>query len=129
MPPMKKELQCKEFLLQVNAAPLLSLRQQKPPKRKAHYFFLSAPPVARILRRTVVISSLLRLARKWVPSFFLATLSARLSFPTLSSSVILFSYGANPTTSLISLRTSDVRLPSFPLLADGLLAISRFVTA
>lgn len=55
------------------------------------YFFFSAWPPARILRNTVVISSLLRLARKWVPSFLLATLRARLSLPTFNNSVIRFS--------------------------------------
>ena len=44
-----------------------------------------------ILRRTLDISSLFRLALLWVPNFLLATLRALLSLPTLRSSVILFS--------------------------------------
>ncbi|MFS7969270.1 hypothetical protein Hanom_Chr09g00807201 [Helianthus anomalus] len=58
-----------------------------------------------ILRRTLDISSLFFFALLWVPNFLLATFNARLSFPTFNSSVILFSYGANPATSRIKLLT------------------------
>ena len=44
-------------------------------------------------------------------TFFLATLSARLSLPTLSSSMIRFSYGAGPATSRTSSRIIFTRLP------------------
>jgi len=44
-----------------------------------------------ILRRTLDISSRFLLALLCVPSFLLATFKARLSLPTLRSSVILFS--------------------------------------
>lgn len=44
-----------------------------------------------ILRRTLDISSRFFFALLWVPNFLLATFSARLSFPTLRSSVIRFS--------------------------------------
>jgi hypothetical protein len=47
-----------------------------------------------------------------VRAFFLATLSARLSLPTLSSSITRFSYGAKPATSRISSRTIFTRFPS-----------------
>jgi hypothetical protein len=43
-------------------------------------------------------------------TFRLATLSARLSLPTLSSSIRRFSYGAWPATSRTMSRTSFTRL-------------------
>ena len=47
------------------------------------------------------------------PSLLLSTLSARFSFPTLSSSIDRFSYGAYPATSRITERTNSTRLFSF----------------
>ncbi|KAF9668377.1 hypothetical protein SADUNF_Sadunf15G0122300 [Salix dunnii] len=66
-----------------------------------------------ILRRTLDISSRFFLALLCVPSFLLATFKARLSLPTLRSSVILFSYGAKPATSLIKLLTKRTLLLDF----------------
>uniref|UniRef100_A0A2P2KIT2 60S ribosomal protein L36 n=1 Tax=Rhizophora mucronata TaxID=61149 RepID=A0A2P2KIT2_RHIMU len=93
----------------------------------AHFFF-SPPPVDLIFRRTSDISSRFFLALLCVPNFLLATFKARLSLPTFKSSVILFSYGAKPATSLIKLLTKNTLLLVFPLRSDGRGANSLLVT-
>ena len=72
---------------------------------------------------TSSISYLLFTALLWVPSLYLLNLSAfLLSFadPVFKSSMTLFSYGANPTDSLIIYLINATLFPSFPFLRPGL---------
>merc|ERR1719195_2378893 len=88
--------------------PLVPLCLQKKVRRKpfgkecfylavlrVYFFFFLAPsslsvPAVLALRSTPCISSRFFLARVCVPSLFLATFNALLSFPTLSNSTTLF---------------------------------------
>ena len=76
----------------------------------------------RALRSRAAMFSRHRFARPCVPSFFFASLSARLSRPTLRSSWMRFWYGASPITSCTSSRTNCLFMS-----VDGVAFVSFFV--
>merc|ERR1719198_663163 len=65
--------------------------------------------------RASTSSARLAFPRAWVPRRFLANLRARFKVapePTLMSSIMRFSYGAYPTTSLTTSRQSFLEAPA-----------------
>ena len=83
----------------------------------------------RALRSRAAMFSRHRFARPCVPSFFFASLSARLSRPTLRSSWMRFWYGASPITSCTSSRTNCLFMSVVGVTFVSFFVLCRLVVA